>query len=79
MTSEKLIIELQNILKEEKISLEVNEVADLANTLVSFFELLIEVEVSAVEKKEAKMTNGHLRFFFKKRRTSSQSVRETLT
>lgn len=45
MVSKNLLKELQQIIKEEyKINLKSKEVSDIGNTLVGFFELLMEVD-----------------------------------
>ena len=53
MVSKKLLQELKQIIKEEYgIELKPKEVSDMGNTLVGFFELLMEIDSEKYQIKE---------------------------
>lgn len=53
MVSKKLLKELRQIIKEEYgVELKSKEVSDIGNTLVGFFELLAEINISQQAIKE---------------------------
>lgn len=55
MVSQELIRELQSICKEEfKLNLKMDEVTELANTLVNYFEILITINSQKDKNKDAK-------------------------
>lgn len=58
MISQPLIIELKGILKEQGINLEIAEVAEVANTLVSFVEILMKIEQQTEIKMNKKITHN---------------------
>ena len=61
MVSAELVEELRMIIKEDyQLDLELQEVSEVANTLVDYFELLVKIdsEIQDEDKKEKETPNG---------------------